>query len=127
MTLREEAALADLDAVDTKEPHLARMRMEMRRGLLSLAVLAALREEQYGYSLRKKLAEVDIDIEEGTLYPLVRRLESYGLLESEWRESDNRNKRYYRISPEGAATLDELARDWDHMVASLRSLMEENA
>jgi len=77
------------------------LRLELRRGSLILAVLAALRKEQYGYTLRKTLADQGMAIDEGTLYPLVRRLETQGLLVSEWREEDKRNKRFYRLSSEG--------------------------
>jgi PadR family transcriptional regulator PadR len=108
----------------SKETRGNRLHMELRRGVLTLAVLAALRREEYGYSLRKKLHNAGIDIEEGTLYPLVRRLESQGLLQSEWRDTEGRNKRYYKISAEGADILDELRRDWTEMVASLGNLLE---
>src|SRR5882757_8654973 len=74
------------------------LRLELRRGCLILAVLAQLREEHYGYTLRKTLADHGIDIEESTLYPLLRRLETQGLLLSEWREHEKRNKRFYRLS-----------------------------
>lgn len=84
------------------------LRLELRRGCLSVAVLAELRHEQYGYTLRKALADHGLVIDEGTLYPLLRRLESQGLLVSEWREHDRRKKRFYRLSPEGARTLDQL-------------------
>ncbi len=80
---------------------LENLRLELRRGCLILAVLAELRAERYGYTLRKALAEQGMEIDEGTLYPLLRRLESQGLLVSEWREEDKRNKRFYRLSPEG--------------------------
>jgi DNA-binding PadR family transcriptional regulator len=101
--------------------------MELRRGVLVLIVLAALRTEQYGYSLRKQLRNANVDIEEGTLYPLIRRLESYGLLESEWRDHENRRKRYYKISAEGTATLNALKSDWDEVVAALNNLLENPA
>ena len=77
------------------------LRLELRRGSLSVAALAALRTEQYGYTLRKILAEYGLDVDEGTLYPLLRRLESQGLLVSEWREEEKRNKRFYRLSADG--------------------------
>ena len=70
------------------------LRLELRRGCLVLAVLTALRSEQYGYTLRKALAEHGMAIDEGTLYPLLRRLESQGLLSSEWREEEKRNIAY---------------------------------
>ncbi len=75
-----------------------KLRLELRRGALPLAVLAQLREEHYGYSLRRELNNKGLEIDEGTLYPLVRRLEKQGLLTSEWRFDDKRKKRYYRLS-----------------------------
>ena len=75
-----------------------KLRLELRRGALPLAVLAQLRQEHYGYSLRKQIGARGLEIDEGTLYPLIRRLEKQGLLESEWRHEDNRRKRFYRIS-----------------------------
>ena len=87
------------------------LRLELRRGCLVLAVLSALRREQYGYTLRKALVEQGMGIDEGTLYPLLRRLESQGLLASEWREQDKRNKRFYRLSPEGESMLKLLRND----------------
>ena len=74
------------------------LRSELRRGSLILAVLAQLRTEQYGYTLRKALSDHGMEIEESTLYPLLRRLETQGLLRSEWREEDKRNKRFYVLS-----------------------------
>jgi DNA-binding PadR family transcriptional regulator len=105
---------------------LDKMRMELRRGALVLAVLAALREEQYGYSLRKRLVQAQIDIEEGTLYPLVRRLEGYGLLDSHWSESNGRKKRYYKISAAGESLLADLQGEWSALSASLDNLLEDS-
>ena len=88
---------------------------EIRRGGIVLVVLQALVKEEYGWSLRKKLAERGLEIEEGTLYPLLRRLESQGLLSSRWRVEDGRRRRYYRISEEGRRTRDGLAAEWRRM------------
>jgi len=99
------------------------LRLELRRGSLVLAVLAALREEQYGYTLRKTLAEQGMVIDEGTLYPLLRRLESQGLLVSEWREEEKRNKRFYRLSAEGKVILKELLAEWQRINASLNGML----
>ena len=98
---------------------LENLRLELRRGCLILAVLAELRTERYGYTLRKALSEQGIEIDEGTLYPLLRRLESQGLLISEWREEDRRNKRFYRLSPEGKMILKQLSAEWKSINASL--------
>ena len=95
------------------------LRLELRRGCLILAVLAQLRTEHYGYTLRKALADLGLAIEESTLYPLLRRLETQGLLISEWREEDKRNKRFYRLSPDGKQTLKLLLAEWKSMSASL--------
>ena len=95
------------------------LRSELRRGSLILAVLGQLRAEHYGYSLRKALAERGVEIDEGTLYPLIRRLESQGLLTSQWREGDNRNKRYYRLSSEGRQILKQLVEEWSSQTHSL--------
>ena len=99
------------------------LRLELRRGCLVLAVLAALRTEQYGYTLRKSLASDGLAIDENTLYPLLRRLESQGLLVSEWREEDKRNKRFYRLSPDGKAILKQLSAEWKSINASLEGIL----
>jgi PadR family transcriptional regulator PadR len=84
-----------------------------------MAVLAQLRTEHYGYTLKKELSERGMDIDEGTLYPLLRRLEDQGMLASEWREEDKRNKRFYRLSPEGKNVLKELLIEWQAINASV--------
>ena len=84
-----------------------------------MAVLAQLRTEHYGYTLKKQLSERGMDIDEGTLYPLLRRLEDQGLLASEWREEDKRNKRFYRLSAEGRIVLKELLMEWQAINASV--------
>lgn len=99
------------------------MRMELRRGSLVLAVLARLREERYGYTLRQALAADGLEMEESTLYPLLRRLESQGLLESEWREEEKRKKRFYRLSAGGAAMLAALSDEWRGINASLDRIL----
>ncbi len=101
------------------------MRMELRRGIVVLAVLAALREEQYGYALRKRLAASAIDLEEGTLYPLIRRLESQGLLSSRWSADGGRKRRFYTISAEGRSLLTGLRKEWSALSQSLGKLLED--
>lgn len=99
------------------------LRLELRRGCLVLAVLAALRMEQYGYTLRKALAEQGMEIDEGTLYPLLRRLESQGLLTSQWREEDKRNKRFYRLSAEGKLIFRQLLEEWRRIDLALKEVL----
>ena len=105
---------------------LENLKLELRRGCLVVAVLAALRSEQYGYTLRKELTDRGMEMDEGTLYPLLRRLESQGLLTSEWREHEKRNKRFYRLSTEGEQILKQLLAEWEHLNASLRTVMEQS-
>jgi PadR family transcriptional regulator PadR len=100
------------------------LRLELRRGCLILAVLVQLRAEHYGYTLRKALADQGLDIDEGTLYPLLRRLESQGLLVSEWRE-ETRKKRFYRLSPEGGRILELLLDEWQRINTSLNRILQE--
>ena len=105
---------------------LENLRSELRRGSLIVAVLAELRTEQYGYTLRKSLESHGIAMDEGTLYPLLRRLETQGLLASEWREQDKRNKRFYRLSAAGEATLTNLVADWASLSAALQSILQRS-
>jgi PadR family transcriptional regulator PadR len=95
------------------------LRLELRRGCLTLAVLAQLRQERYGYTLRKALAERGLEIDESTLYPLLRRLEAQGLLASEWREEEKRNKRFYRLNEDGERMLGQLLDEWQALNAAI--------
>jgi PadR family transcriptional regulator PadR len=99
------------------------LRLELRRGSVIVAVLAQLRTEHYGYALRKALADHGMPIDENTLYPLLRRLESQGLLASEWREEDKRSKRFYKLSREGKRILDQLLDEWHTINSSLKSIV----
>jgi len=99
------------------------LRLELRRGCLTLAVLAQLRQEFYGYTLRKALAERGLDIDESTLYPLLRRLEAQGLLSSEWREEEKRNKRFYRLSSDGEQIFAQLLGEWQAINAAINSIL----
>ena len=99
------------------------LRLELRRGCLTLAVLSQLRQEHYGYTLRKHLADGGLVIDESTLYPLLRRLEAQGLLSSEWREEDKRNKRFYRLSKDGEALLTQLLQEWQTINAAISGML----
>ena len=100
------------------------MLLELRRGLLSLAVLSQLSKEQYGYSLLKALSDQGMEIDQSTLYPLLRRLESQGLLQSDWRIVDEaRPRRYYVISTQGKAVLTKLKREWSLMSETMKQML----
>ena len=97
---------------------------ELRRGLLTLAVLAECSEPQYGYSLKQGLDQRGLEINEGTLYPLLRRLEEQGLLSSQWQLADeSRPRRYYVISPHGQAALAHLSVEWRQLSRALDGLL----
>ena len=99
------------------------LRLELRRGCLTLPVLAELHQEYYGYTLRKALAERGLEIDESTLYPLLRRLEAQGLLSSEWREEEKRNKRFYRLSSDGEEIFGQLLNEWKTINASINKIL----
>lgn len=98
--------------------------LELRRGLIALAVLSQLEEEQYGYSLLKLLSERGLDVDQGTLYPLLRRLETQGLLQSVWKLEEARPRRYYVISPEGRQLLPQLKAEWESIVAMMGNMLQ---
>lgn len=99
------------------------LRLELRRGCLAVAVLLQLRTELYGYAIRKALTDQGLAIDENTLYPLLRRLESQGLLVSQWREEEKRNKRFYRLSPVGEEVLANLLAEWRQMNSALDRIL----
>jgi PadR family transcriptional regulator PadR len=102
------------------------LRIELRSGCLAIAALAQLRVEHYGYTLRQALGDLGLDIEESTLYPLLRRLESQGLLLSQWREENKRKKRFYRLSKDGERVLDDLLDEWDGINRALDRILRKS-
>ena len=107
---------------------LATLQLELRRGAMVLAVLSQLKEAEYGYSLKQQLSEAGLEIPEGTLYPLLRRLEAQGLLESEWRVVDEkRPRRYYKISQEGQQVFAALSREWRDLQEAVNNLLHTAA
>ena len=99
---------------------------ELRRGALILAVLSQLKEARYGYALIDQLAKQGLDIEQGTLYPLLRRLEEQELLQSEWNVEGSHPRRYYVISPMGRELLLVLIDDWVQLNVVMGGLLSEN-
>jgi DNA-binding PadR family transcriptional regulator len=103
---------------------LAKLEAELRRGVVVLAVLSRLRTPQYGYSLRQALDAGGMPIEEGTLYPLLRRLEANGVLESAWNTDGAAPRRYYWLSEEGQRLYRAMSETWRRQVSVLDALME---
>ena len=108
---------------DARE-QLEKLRLEIRRGVVVLAVLSQMDTDRYGYSLIQQLAEQGLDIEEGTLYPLLRRLEKQGLLESEWDVSESRPRKYYRISAKGREVRTALSAEWHTTVNVMSRVLQ---
>jgi len=115
------------DMIQEKLPHdvFDKLTQELRRGILVLAVLSRLDEERYGYDLISRLDEKGLEIEQGTLYPLLRRLEDQGLLTSEWNVEGSRPRRYYSLSPEGWTVLEALAGEWRRLAHVMDEMLED--
>lgn len=97
--------------------------LELRRGVIVLAALSQLGTEQYGYSLLKQLADLGLEVDQGTLYPLLRRLEAQGLLESVWKLEESRPRRYYVISADGRKLLPKLKKEWAGIVSVMDKML----
>lgn len=111
--------MADAGAFDKLE-------LELRRGVVVLATLSQLRSPRYGYELRQALAERGMPIEEGTLYPLLRRLEAQGVLKSEWRIDEGPPRRYYSLNADGRRLLKKLTESWQGMNHAMDRLLRED-
>src|SRR5262245_20182939 len=103
----------------------AKLELELRRGAIVLAALSQLRSAQYGYSLRQALSERGMEIDEGTLYPLLRRLESQGLLTSEWRVEPGPPRRYYTLNAEGRKLYQKLLKSWRRLSDVMEDLISD--
>ena len=98
--------------------------LELRRGTVILCVLAKLKEPTYGYSLIAELSDTGFSIEANTLYPLLRRLESQGLLESSWNTEGAKPRKYYNTTDFGDEVLTELKKHWHNTTQSMNKLLE---
>lgn len=105
--------------------HLEKLMQELRRGTLTIAVLSQLSEPQYGYSLVTMLDEIGIPVEPGTLYPLLRRLEKQGLLDSKWDTNESRPRKYYLLSEPGKEVYDLLVKEWKEIASSLSHAIDK--
>ncbi len=103
----------------------SKLELELRRGVVVLATLSQLREPRYGYELRQALAGAGMPVEEGTLYPLLRRLEAQGMLSSEWRLEDGPPRRYYALNADGRKLLKRLAGSWASMNEAMEPLLKD--
>jgi len=92
-----------------------KLKQEMRRGIIVVAVMSRLQDFQYGYAMLKNLNDKGFEIGQDTLYPLLRRLEEQAMLESEWRTDDARPRRYYRLNQTGREALELLKAEWNNL------------
>ena len=107
------------------DPLLNSLIIELRRGTLTLAVLSRLQTAQYGYSLAQLLEQSGINIEQSTLYPLLRRLESQGLVTSSWDKSESRPRKYYVLSDYGIEIYSNLKIEWLNNTKRLSAILME--
>jgi DNA-binding PadR family transcriptional regulator len=105
----------------------SKLELELRRGVVVLATLSQLRKPRYGYALRQALADKGMAIEEGTLYPLLRRLETQGVLTSQWKIEDGPPRRYYALNADGRKLLNRLAQCWQGMNETMEQVLKEDA
>ena len=99
--------------------------VDLRRGTLVLAVLSSLNEPKYGYSLLEEMENKSIRIEANTLYPLLRRLETQGLLVSEWDTAETRPRKYYKLRERGKTLYSQLREEWRRMAREMENLLRE--
>lgn len=99
---------------------------QLRKGGLELAILAALwHEARYGLEVLRTLAAQDLQVTEGTVYPLLNRLRREELVSTEWVESsDGPPRKYYSLTPAGRERIRSMATRWQAFNRSLSSLLE---
>lgn len=99
--------------------------LELRRGTLTVSVLSQMKEPKYGYALVQSLEEKGVAIDPNTLYPLLRRLESQGLLESRWETGGAKPRKYYQRTAYGTEIYEELKEYWEQLAAGMKRLLKE--
>lgn len=112
-------SIIDFEVIGMDQSIIENLKGELRRGTQILSVLSLLDKNQYGYSLLQDLENKKIQIEAGTLYPLLRRLETQGILQSEWDTSESRPRKYYVLSAEGKEAFDTLKNEWYSIVQEM--------
>jgi PadR family transcriptional regulator PadR len=112
--------------MESQEKIMQNLLQELKRGSLVLAVLLSTEKPEYGYSLVGLLQESGIDVEQNTLYPLLRRLEQQGLMESIWDTGESRPRKYYRVTDYGRTVASELSGQWAVLVESMNRLISKD-
>ena len=104
---------------------LSTLLLELRRGTLTISVLSQMKEPKYGYALVQSLEQKGVAIDPNTLYPLLRRLESQGLLESKWETGGAKPRKYYQRTEYGKQIYKQLKTYWENLSAGLDKLLME--
>lgn len=99
--------------------------LELRRGTIVLALLSTLKQPLYGYALLQSLKEAGISVDAGTLYPLLRRLEKQGVLQSKWDTTDTRPRKFYQLSTDGKVLYERLTAEWDDTANKLKAMIDK--
>lgn len=99
--------------------------LELRRGTLTVSVLSQMKEPKYGYALVQSLEEKGVAIDPNTLYPLLRRLESQGLLESRWETGGTKPRKYYQRTVYGTQIYERLRAYWENLSEGMERLLKE--
>lgn len=102
------------------------MQMELRRGTLVLSVLSQMKSPKYGYALVQSLEDKGVSIDPDTLYPLLRRLEKQGLLQSNWEMGGSKPRKYYQRTDYGTQIYNELKNQWKQMISGIEKLIMED-
>lgn len=113
------------DIMENKTDFMNAFLIELKRGTLTLAVLSQLKYPEYGYSLLEKLLQQNLPMESSTLYPLLRRLEKQGILDSEWDTTETRPRKYYKRSSFGDEIYHALVKEWMQTVQIMDDIIEE--
>jgi DNA-binding PadR family transcriptional regulator len=109
------------------EPEIGNFETEMNRGFLQILVLALLEKDMYGYSMVRTIGDLGYEVEENTLYPLLRRLEKNGWVKSKWDITEDRPRKFYSITEAGRSLRTQLLAIWNKQVEILKHLMEEKS
>jgi PadR family transcriptional regulator, regulatory protein PadR len=97
--------------------------LELRRGTIVLCVLSVMERPIYGYSLLQVLTEKGLNVDQSTLYPLLRRLEKQNFLKSTWSIEESRPRKYYELSEEGKRFLADLKNEWNSSIRVLEKVI----
>ena len=113
--------------MEDRKELMANLLLELRRGSLTLCVFSQLMKPQYGYSLLESMEKKGIVLEPGTLYPLLRRLEKQGLLNSEWETAGAKPRKYYVINQAGREVYQALQKEWKDMSEGIDRMIREGS